>query len=199
MDRWIKPVILKGQYATLEPLSLSHIDELIEAAKDGQLWKLWYTGIPSPETAKEYVAEALSMYEKQSAMPFIVRENKGGKIIGSTRFCNIDQANHRAEIGYTWYAKSYQRTPINTECKLLLLTHAFEQLEAIAIEFRTHWHNQQSRRAIARLGAKQDGVLRNHLQQADGSYRDTVVFSITCEEWPTVRKSLAYKLKGTSN
>ena len=195
MDRWIKPVILKGKHATLEPLKLSHTEDLIEAAKDGQLWKLWYTGIPSPETAKEYVADALSMYEKHSAMPFIVRENKDGTIIGSTRFCNIDETNRRPEIGYTWYAKQYQRSAINTECKLQLLTHAFEQLNAIAVEFRTHWHNQQSRRAIERLGAKQDGVLRNHQLMPGGGFRDTVVFSIINLEWPVVKKNLRYRLE----
>ena len=194
MDRWIKPVTLKGEFATLEPLSMDHIEDLAEAAKDGELWKLWYTVIPSSETAAAYVKDALKMYEDHSAMSFVVRENKQGKIIGSTRFCHIDEANQRVEIGYTWYAKSYQRSGINTECKLLLLSHAFEQLNAIAVEFRTHWQNQASRRAIARLGAKQDGVLRNHQKMADGGYRDTVVFSIINIEWPTVKNDLKYKL-----
>jgi len=195
MKRWINPVTLKGKYATLEPLSIDHVSELGEAAKDGELWRLWYTGVPSPETAESYVKDALDMFDKHTAMPFIIRENKSGKIIGSTRFCNIEEDKKRAEIGYTWYAKSYQRSPINTECKLMLLTHAFEQLDAIAVEFRTHWHNQQSRRAIERLGAKQDGVLRNHQRMADGSYRDTVVFSIINHEWSSVKNSLKFKLE----
>ncbi len=199
MKRWIEPITLKGKHASLEPMTLDHIDELAQASKDGELWKLWYTGIPSPETAFDYVHAALNMFEKRTAMPFVVRERtsnkKQGKIIGSTRFCNSDEQNQRTEIGYTWYAKSYQRTPINTECKLMLLTHAFEQLDAIAVEFRTHWHNQQSRRAIERLGAKQDGVLRNHQKMENGGYRDTVVYSIINTEWPVVKQSLEYRLQ----
>ncbi len=195
MDRWIEPITLKGKYATLEPLAADHASELGEASKDGELWKLWFTGVPSPEIVKTYVEDALTMFDRHTAMSFIIRDNKSGKIIGSTRFCNIEEHSQRAEIGYTWYAKSYQRSPINTECKLMLLTHAFEQLEAIAVEFRTHWHNQASRRAIERLGAKQDGVLRNHQKMADGSYRDTVVFSIINHEWSSVKNGLEFKLK----
>lgn len=195
MKRWIEPITLKGEHATLEPLALEHASELGEAAKDGELWRLWYTGVPSPETAESYVKDALDMFDKHTAMAFVIRENKGRKIIGSTRFCNIDEKNQRAEIGYTWYAKSYQRSSINTECKLMLLTHAFEQLDAIAVEFCTHWHNQASRRAILRLGAKQDGVLRNHQKMADGSYRDTVVFSIIKHEWSSVKNGLKFKLE----
>ena len=195
MSRWIEPVTFKSEHATLEPLSTAHINELGEASKDGELWKLWFTGVPSPETVESYVEDALAMFDKHTAMPFVIRENKSGKIIGSTRFCNIEEHSQRAEIGYTWYAKNYQRSPINTECKLMLLTHAFEQLGAIAVEFRTHWHNQASRRAIERLGAKQDGVLRNHQRLADGSYRDTVVFSIINNEWLAVKNGLTFKLE----
>ncbi|MEE9327707.1 MAG: GNAT family protein [Cocleimonas sp.] len=195
MQRWIKPVILKGKVVNLEPMTLDHAIELGKVSNDGELWKLWYTGIPSPETAESYVKVAMKMFADKVAMPFIVRETKQGKIIGSTRFCNIDEQNKRAEIGYTWYAKSYQRTSVNTECKLLLLTHAFEQLDSIAVEFRTHWHNLASRRAIERLGAKQDGVLRNHQKTSDGNYRDTVVFSIIDHEWSTVKTSLTHKLE----
>ncbi len=195
MNRWIEPVTLKGKYATLEPLSVDHVSELGEASKDGELWKLWFTVVPSPETVEQYVKNALDMFDKHTAMPFVIRDNKSGKIIGSTRFCNIEEHSQRAEIGYTWYAKSYQRSPINTECKLMLLTYAFEQLDAIAVEFRTHWHNQASRRAIERLGAKQDGVLRNHQKMVDGSYRDTVVFSIINHEWSSVKNGLEFKLK----
>lgn len=194
MGRWIKSITLQGKYASLEPVTMNHIDDLGKAAEDGELWNLWYTGVPSPKTAEAYVKDALQMVKAHTAMPFVVRDNQSGKIIGSTRFCNIDEDNQRAEIGYTWYAKSFQRSPINTNCKLLMLTHAFEQLDAIAVEFRTHWHNLASRQAIERLGAKQDGVLRNHQKMAEGGYRDTVVFSIINSEWLTVKKGLEHKL-----
>ena len=192
--RWIEPVTLSGSHAVLEPLSLDHLAGMIEAVKDGELWNLWFTSIPSPETAEAYIKTALDMRENAGAMPFIIREKETGKIIGCTRYFNVDESNQRLEIGYTWYSESYQRTAVNTECKYLLLTHAFEKLGAIAVEFRTHWHNHASRAAIARLGAKQDGVLRNHQKSADGVYRDTVVFSIINLEWPVVKKSLEFKL-----
>ena len=192
--RWIEPVTLTGSKVILEPLSLEHLDGLISAVKDGELWKLWFTSIPAPEKAEEYIKTALGMRETAGAMPFIVRDRESNKIIGGTRYFNVDEVNQRLEIGYTWYSESYQRTAANTECKYLLLSHAFEKLGAIAVEFRTHWHNHKSRTAIARLGAKQDGVLRNHQRTADGSYRDTVVFSIINLEWPAVRQSLMYRL-----
>jgi len=192
--RWIEPVTLTGSKVVLEPLSLEHLDGLISAVKDGELWKLWFTSIPSPEKAEEYIKTALDMRENAGAMPFVVRDRESNKIIGCTRYFNVDEINQRLEIGYTWYSESYQRTAVNTECKYLLLSHAFEKLDAIAVEFRTHWHNHKSRAAIARLGAKQDGVLRNHQRTADGSYRDTVVFSIINLEWPAVRQSLVFKL-----
>jgi N-acetyltransferase len=191
---WIQPITLTGEHAILEPLALEHLHGIQEAVKDGELWKLWFTHVPSPETAEAAIKTALDLRENAGWMPFIVREKATNKIIGSTRYCNVDEINHRVEIGYTWYSQSYQRTPVNTECKYLLLTHAFETLDAIAVEFRTHWHNHKSRAAIARLGAKQDGVLRNHQKSADGLYRDTVVFSIIDHEWPVVKKSLAHKL-----
>ena len=192
--RWIEPITISGSHAMLEPLSLDHLAGMIEAVKDEELWNLWFTSIPSPETAEAYIKTALDMRENAGAMPFIVREKGTGKIIGCTRYFNVDESNQRLEIGYTWYSESYQRTGLNTECKYLLLTHAFEKLDAIAVEFRTHWHNFKSRTAIARLGAKQDGVLRNHQRSADGVYRDTVVFSIINLEWPVVKKSLEFKL-----
>jgi RimJ/RimL family protein N-acetyltransferase len=195
MKRWIEPVILTGSGVILEPLALEHLDGIKEAVKDGELWKLWFTHVPSPETAEATIKTALELREDKGWMPFIVRDKATGKIIGSTRYCNVDEVNQRVEIGYTWYSQSYQRTAVNTECKYLLLSHAFENLEAIAVEFRTHWHNHKSRAAIARLGAKQDGVLRNHQKSADGVYRDTVVFSIINHEWPVVKKSLLYKLE----
>ena len=197
--RWIEPVTLTGSKVILEPLSLEHLDGLISAVKDGELWKLWFTSIPAPEKAGEYIKTALDMRENAGAMPFVVRDRESNKIIGCTRYFNVDEVNQRLEIGYTWYSESYQRTAVNTECKYLLLSHAFEKLDAIAVEFRTHWHNHKSRAAIARLGAKQDGVLRNHQRTADGSYRDTVVFSIINLEWPAVRQSLMFKLNNQIN
>jgi RimJ/RimL family protein N-acetyltransferase len=193
--RWIEPVTFTGAKVILEPLSLEHTDGMIAAVKDGELWKLWYTHIPSSEKVEEYIKIALGMRENAGAMPFIVREKESNKIIGCTRYFNVDEANQRLEIGHTWYSESYQRTAVNTECKFLLLSHAFEKLDAIAVELRTHWHNHKSRAAIARLGAKQDGVLRNHTRSADGIYRDTVVFSIINLEWPAVKRSLEFKLQ----
>ena len=191
---WIQPITLTGTHAILEPLSLDHLDGIKEAVLDGELWKLWFTSIPSPETAETYIRLALELRENAGWMAFVVREKATNKIIGSTRYCNVDEVNQRLEIGYTWYAESFQRTAINTECKYLLLSHAFETLNAIAVEFRTHWHNHKSRTAIARLGAKQDGILRNHQKGPNGMYRDTVVFSIINLEWPVVRQSLLFKL-----
>ncbi len=198
MSRLIAPVTLSGQHAWLEPLGPEHEDEVRAAAADGELWKLWYTSVPSPENTGSWLATALDMRERLGAMPFVVREmhdGKPGKVVGATRFFNVDEANRRLEIGHTWYSKSAQRSGINTECKLLLLAHAFEALRCIAVEFRTHWMNHQSRAAIARLGAKQDGVLRNHQCMPDGSFRDTVVFSIIESEWLTVKRHLQYKLE----
>ncbi len=192
---FVQPITLQGQHATLEPLAHAHEDALRRAAADGELWRLWYTSIAPPEKMGEYIATALDMREKLGAMPFVVRANATGEIVGCTRYFHVDAPNRRLEIGYTWYAKSVQRTAINTECKILLLTHAFETLECVAVEFRTHWFNHASREAIARLGAKQDGVLRNHQISPDGSYRDTVVFSIIESEWPAVKRHLTYLLE----
>lgn len=191
---WIEPVALSGSRVLLEPLSLEHLDGMMAAVKDGELWNLWYTSIPSPEKAEGYIKTALDMRANAGAMPFIIRDKESDMIIGCTRYFNVDEVNRRLEIGHTWYSESYQRTAANTECKYLLLSHAFEKLNAIAVEFRTHWHNHKSRAAIARLGAKQDGVLRNHTRSADGIYRDTVVFSIIDLEWPAVKQSLQFKL-----
>ena len=187
------PVTLQSARARLEPLAQGHAGDLIEAVKDGELWRLWYTSVAPPEKMGDYVSAALDMRERQGAMPFIVRD-ASGSVVGCTRYFNVDAANRRLEVGHTWYAKRAQRTAINTECKLLLLTHAFEKLGCIAVEFRTHWFNHASREAIARLGAKQDGVLRNHQASADGIHRDTVVFSIIESEWPAVKRHLQYLL-----
>ena len=194
MPRFIEPVTLVGEHATLEPLTREHAPALGKAAEDGELWRHWYTSVAAPDKMREYVATALDMRERLDAMPFVVRENASGDIVGCTRYFNVDATNRRVEIGHTWYAKRVQRTPVNTECKLMLLTHAFEKLGCIAVEFRTHWFNHASREAIARLGAKQDGVLRNHAISADGIKRDTVVFSIIDSEWPAARQHLRYQL-----
>jgi RimJ/RimL family protein N-acetyltransferase len=193
--RFIEPVTLHGGHATLEPLAPSHLDGIRAAATDGALWRLWYTSVPSPETTSAWLDAALDVRDRLAGMPFAVRDNATGDIVGSTRYFNVDPANRRLEIGHTWYAKRAQRTPINTECKLLLLTHAFETLGCIAVEFRTHWFNHPSREAIARLGAHQDGVLRNHQLMADGTRRDTVVFSILDSEWPAVKVHVRHLLE----
>jgi N-acetyltransferase len=192
--RFIEPVTLRGRFATLEPLEAGHAPALALASADGELWRLWYTSVAPPDRMAEYVAAALDMRERLNAMPFAVRDNATGDVVGCTRFFNVDAKNRRVEIGHTWYAKRAQRTPVNTECKLMLLAHAFDVLGCIAVEFRTHWFNHASRAAIARLGAKQDGVLRNHQLAPDGAKRDTVVFSIIDNEWPAVRAHLRFHL-----
>lgn len=191
---FIEPVTLSGRHVRLEPLAMIHHDALVEAASDGELWKLWYTSVPAPQAMRAWIETALAM-RGQHALPFVIRDTRDDSIVGSTRYFNVDPHNRRLEIGHTWHATRAQRTGINTEAKLLLLGHAFETLQCIAVEFRTHWMNHQSREAIARLGAKQDGVLRQHQRMADGSLRDTVVFSIIDAEWPTVKRHLHYKLE----
>jgi RimJ/RimL family protein N-acetyltransferase len=192
-QRWTRPVTLQGKLVRLEPLAAKHAPGLRAALADGELWRLWYTAAPTPETLDDYIDVALRNQEVGLDLPFVVRDG-AGEIVGCTRYCRIEQANHRLEIGYTWYAQRVQRTALNTEAKRLLLGHAFDTLKAIAVEFRTHWFNHRSRAAIARLGAKQDGVLRNSSRHPDGSFRDTVVFSIIESEWPTVRQHLDYQL-----
>lgn len=188
------PVALTGRHAALEPLSFDHHAALCDAASDGELWNLWYTNIPRPEGMRADIERKLAQQAEGSMLPFAVRNPATGKIAGITTYMNIDAARRRLEIGSTWYAKSVQRTPLNTGCKLLLLTHAFEAMQCIAVEFRTSHFNHASRDAIARLGAKQDGILRNHGFHANGTIRDTVVFSITAGEWPGVKAHLEYKL-----
>jgi N-acetyltransferase len=190
---WPEPVTLSGPHARLEPLSHEHIDGLTEAVKDGELWKLWYTLIPQPEDMGKEIDRRLSLRTAGSMLPFTVFDG-AGKIAGMTTYMNVDAANRRVEIGSTWYAKRVQRTALNTQCKLLLLAHAFDKLDCIAVEFRTHLFNRQSRRGIERLGAKLDGILRNHQIATNGTLRDTVVYSIIASEWPTVRAHLTYQL-----
>lgn len=194
MNRWIEPVTLEDRHVRLEPLTHDHAPALAEAVCDGELWKLWYTAAPSPDAVPAYIDTALRAAADRHAQAFAVRRLEDGRVVGSTRFGHADALNRRVEIGWTWYAASAQRTAVNTSCKRLLLGHAFEQLGCIAVELRTHWMNQRSRAAIERLGAKQDGVLRNHMRMPDGSYRDTVVFSIIDSEWPAVRRHLDHKL-----
>ena len=195
MSRWIEPVTLSGQHVKLVPLSVEHEAPIAAAAADGELWKLWYTSVPAPGATRAWIDAALAMRDNLGAHPFAVIDPKTGEVVGSTRYFNVEAAHRRLEIGHTWYAKRVQRTALNTEAKLLLLSHAFEKLNAIAVEFRTHFMNHQSRAAIARLGAKQDGILRNHQIGKDGAYRDTVVFSIIESEWPAVRAHLKHRLE----
>ncbi|MFP3580763.1 GNAT family protein [Arthrobacter sp. SIMBA_036] len=189
-----EPITLTGKFVTLEPLSQEHHDDLVEAARDGELWKLWYTSVPTPEGMGAEIDRRLGLQAVGSMLPFATRSNATGKLIGMTTYMNIDAVTPRVEIGSTWNAASAHGTGTNPDSKLLLLQHAFEVLGCPAVEFRTHWLNHQSREAIARLGAKQDGVLRNHSRSADGALRDTVVFSILEHEWPAVRNGLELRL-----
>ncbi|MEH0153527.1 GNAT family protein [Limibacter armeniacum] len=195
MNNWFGQITLDGEKVSLSPLNTTHREALMEAAADGKLWELWFTSVPSEEGVDNYILSALKAWENNKAHPFVVKDKQSGKVIGSTRYCNADPDNRRLEIGFTWYAQSYQRTGVNTECKYLLLKYAFEALDCIAVEFKTNWHNHRSKTAIQRLGAKQDGILRNHRINADGSLRDTVIYSITREEWVNVKKSLEYEMK----
>jgi RimJ/RimL family protein N-acetyltransferase len=193
VPRWVEPVILNRGDIALDPLVLADKDGLSVAASDGELWNLWYTEVPVTTGMEAYIERALAGRVTNGEMPFTVRRD--GRIVGTTRFCNVDPRNRRLEIGYTWYSRSSQQTHVNTACKLLLLEHAFETLGCIAVEFRTHWMNHQSRRAIERLGARQDGVLRNHRILSDGTIRDTVVYSIIQSEWPAVNAGLNARLR----
>jgi RimJ/RimL family protein N-acetyltransferase len=191
---WPDPITLRGKHATLEPLSHKHLNDLIDAVKDGELWKLWYTSVPTPEGMSAEIARRLELQSKGSMLPFAVID-AGGKCAGMTTYMNIDAVHKRVEIGSTWVAKRVQRTPLNTECKLMLMTHAFETLGCIAVEYRTGFFNHQSRRAIERLGAKLDGILRSHQRYANGALRDTCVYSIIQSEWPAVKANLEFKLE----
>lgn len=202
MKPWIVPTTLSGQHVALVPLTPAHHDDLVEAVQDGQLWQLWYTAIPQPEGMATEIARRLDLQTRGSMCPFAVIDTASGKAVGMTTYMNIDAVNRRLEIGSTWYRKSVQRGPLNTEAKSLLLTHAFEQLACIAVEFRTHFFNHQSRRAIERLGAKLDGVLRCHQvnphPMAVGTLRDTCVYSIVATEWPSVKAHLDFQRSRSS-
>jgi len=191
---WPPEVTLVGERASLAPLSADHAPALAEAVKDGELWTLWYTAVPFPQDMAAEIERRLALRRAGSMLPFTVLESPAGEPVGMTTYMNIDAANRRVEIGSTWYRRRVQRSGVNTECKRLLLGHAFQALDCIAVEFRTHFFNTQSRRAIERLGAKQDGVLRNHSRDRNGNLRDTVVYSIIASEWPTVRAHLDWQL-----
>ncbi len=193
LPRITQPVTLQGQHVRLEPLAVHHAPALTEAVRDGELWKLWYTAIPAPEAMAAEIARRLALLATGAMLPWAVMD-ASGRAVGMTTYMNIDASHQRVEIGSTWYARSAQRTPLNTEAKRLLLGHAFETLGCIAVEFRTHRFNQQSRRAIERLGAQLDGVLRCHQRASNGTLRDTAVYSITADEWPTVRAHLDFQL-----
>jgi RimJ/RimL family protein N-acetyltransferase len=198
MNPWISPISLSARHVQLVPLSHAHHDALVESVRDGELWNHWYTAIPTPEAMGAEITRRLDLQAKGSMCPFAVIDPATNQAVGMTTYMNIDAANRRVEIGSTWYRQSVQRSPLNTEAKRLLLAHAFEQLNCIAVEFRTHFFNQQSRRAIERLGAKLDGVLRSHQinphPMAPGALRDTCVYSIVASEWPNVKTHLDYQL-----
>ena len=190
---WPDPVLLSGPHATLRPLAAEHHDALCAASSDGELWRLWYTAVPAPAGMAAEISRRLALQTAGSMLPFTVFDDSG-RVVGMTTYMNIDASSKRVEIGSTWTAASAQRSPLNTQCKRLLLAHAFEALDCIAVEFRTHRLNTQSRRAIERLGAQLDGVLRAHARASDGSVRDTAVYSITAPEWPAIRSHLDWQL-----
>ena len=194
MTRWIDDFSLQGEHVRLDPIAAGDAAGLGDAARDGELWRLWYTTVPAPDKVDAWIRTALDERDRGVSVPFTIRRANDGVIVGSTRYMNIVAPNKRLEIGTTWYRASVQRTPINTECKLLLLTEAFERIGCHGVELRTHSMNQQSRRAIERLGAKLDGILRSHVVMADATLRDTCVYSILAHEWPAVRSNLRFRL-----
>jgi N-acetyltransferase len=193
---WPEPVSLHGELVSVVPLDPRHCDDLVAAAADGDLHRLWYTSVPAPDGVAAEIARRLALQSAGTMLPFAIIDNvpgaTTGQAVGMTTYMNIDAANRRVEIGSTWYRRSVQRSGRNTECKYLLLRHAFEALDCIAVEFRTHFMNRQSRQAIERLGARADGVLRAHMIMPNGTLRDTCVYSITAPEWPTVKAHLAW-------
>lgn len=191
----ISPLELTGQHVVLVPLTQDHCSDLAHAVTDGDLWRLWYTSIPRPDRMAAEIDRRLALQAAGSMIPFAVLDPATGKAVGMTTYMNIDTQSPRVEIGSTWYAARVQRTPLNTEAKLLLLAHAFDTIGCIAVEFRTHVLNHRSRRAIERLGAKLDGILRQHIRMADGTLRDSCVYSVIASEWPMVRSGLLGKLE----
>lgn len=193
-EPWPAFVPLTGEHVRLEFLSHSHAKGLTDAVRDGEAWRLWYTSVPSPETMHDEIERRLALRHAGAMLPYTVLSATTGEPVGMTTYMNIDAANKRLEIGSTWYRDAVRRTPLNTEAKYLMLSHAFETLDCIAVEFRTHFFNHQSRRAIERLGAKFDGLLRNHSRAGDGTLRDTCVYSIIASEWAAVRSHLRWQL-----
>ena len=194
MSGFVEPVVLTGErWVSLEPLTSAHTAEIAAASADGDLGKLWFTAAPSPATAGNWVDARLAAQHPDGGLTFVVRA-LDGRLVGSSSYLHVDPPNRRLEIGYTWYRESVRRTGVNTECKLLMLGHAFDELHCVAVDFRTHFFNSTSRAAIERLGAKCDGVLRSHQLSPDGSRRDTVVYSILDVEWPAVRNNLRFRL-----
>jgi len=189
-----KPNVLEGRGIRLEPLTVDHRDALVSAASDGQLWELWFTSVPTPAQTAKYIDDALTGQQLGHMLPWVVRELEGDAIIGTTRYHDIVPAIDRVEIGYTWYAQRWQRTHVNTTCKLLLLHHAFESLGCAVVGLRTDRFNVASQRAIAALGAREDGILRHHQARRDGTARDSVMFSILAAEWPDVKLHLELRL-----
>jgi RimJ/RimL family protein N-acetyltransferase len=192
---WLEPVTLQSGHVRLEPLARGHCQDLMAAVEDGELWRLWYTSVPEPARMSAEIERRLQLQAAGSMLPFAAIDSSSGKAVGMTTYMNVEAAHRRLEIGSTWYRQAVQRTDFNTRCKLLLLTHAFEKLDCIAVEFRTHFFNHQSRRGIERLGAKLDGILRSHQLASNGTLRDTCVYSIIAAEWPTVQSHLTYQLQ----
>ena len=190
-----KPATLEGHGVRLEPLTAQHRDGLAAAAKDGRLWELWYTSVPEPEKAGAYIETALAGQKAGDMLPWAVIEAKSGEVIGSTRYHDIIAAADRVEIGYTWYAKRWQRSHVNSACKVLLFEYAFEKIKCKVVGLRTDNFNWQSQRAIEALGAKKDGVIRHHWPRRDGTVRDTVMYSVLAAEWPDVKRHLEFRLK----
>lgn len=188
------PVTLEGHGVRLEPLATEHRDGLAAAAADGRLWELWYTSVPAPDEIADYISQALAGQRAGTMLPWAVRDLATDAIVGSTRYHDIVAPVDRVEIGWTWYAASWQRSHVNTACKLLLFTHAFESLGCEVVGLRTDNFNFASQRAIEALGAKKDGVLRHHWMRRDGSVRDSVIYSLLAAEWPDVRKHLTGRL-----
>ena len=189
------PVTLEGHGVRLEPLATTHAEALSAAASDGKLWELWFTSVPPPTETPAYIDAALSGQEDGHMLPWVVRELTTGAIVGSTRYHDIVVDIDRVEIGYTWYARQWQRSHVNTVCKLLLFEHAFDTLNCEVVGLRTDRFNLTSQRAIAALGASRDGVLRHHQARPDGTVRDTVMYSVVSAEWPTVRRHLEFRLE----
>lgn len=195
MKKWLNEIVLETELVKLIPLKLNHKEDLLIAAEDGNLSNLWFTSVPSQNNIDSYLEKAINDNKQDTGLAFVVIDKKTNKVIGTTRYTNATPEHKRLEMGYTWYSKSFQKTYVNSECKLLLLTYAFEELKAIAVEFRTNWYNFPSRNAILRLGAKQDGVIRNHQMLPDGSFRNTVIFSIIECEWQTCKRALKHKIE----